>query len=502
VKKIIVVLRDPESHEVNLRCDAFGSMLWRLRISEGEHAELISEPSNPASSLMRIARGATLLGDDGAVHYVPTRAARERIMSGNELDWPLSLVSRQQKLMRQSPGAIFRLPLDAGGQADQEEAEPPVEAFVTDWTSLPGACALAVHPAHPLSTGVAPGTRASFTGRFCRHPLTGDLLPIWVADWVKAEFGTGAVLINPGHNKADLEFSRLAGLPIQFALVPESYDGSPASWIHPPFIRWGTAIRSAVADGLSYDQAKNVYFNTVAGHGLAERYTDVGMGKFVVARPDPDGCAEVRWDHGRRTIALGRQQGEPVRLSPSPVLSVVEEHVRAGDVTIVAPSTRVETDLLAVRLLLSEPRIGCTDGSSTVVLVGNSSSANKQDKRALSLAMLVNAEALDTVTVKPQQLEICARFLRVHEDLAHADAVPRTDSQAVPSRTWSRIKELLLSGDLKQAFTHLYRVQKNLAQHEKLTEPDLMPYLALAHVLAGDSGRHSQEAMAAAWQEI
>jgi len=502
VRKTILVLRDPGSPEVNLRCEAFGSMLWRLHASEGERTALISAPSNPVWSLREIASAATLLGDDRAVYYVPTRAARERIKSGNELDWPLHLVSRQQKLIRQSSGAIFRLPLDTARQADQEETASPLETFSTDWTGLPGACAIAVHPAHPLSTGIPPGTRASFTGRFCRHPLSGDLLPVWVADWVKAEFGTGAVLINPGHNVADLEFSRLAGLPVRFALVPESYDGSPATWVHPPLIRRGVAIRSSIADGQPYDQAKNAYLSTVARRGLAEEHTDVGVGKFVVARPDPDGSAEVGWDHGRRTIARGREQGEPLRLAPSPILSAVEEHVRAGDITIVAPSTRVETDLFAVRLLLSEPCIRGAVHTSTVILVGNASSAMEHDKRALSLAMLVSAGSLDTVTVKPQQLETCGRFLRVHEDLARADPVPGTENPAVSGRTWSRIKELLLSGDLKQAFTHLYRLQKNLARHEKIAEPDLMTYLALANVLAGVSGRHSQEAMAAAWQGI
>jgi leucyl-tRNA synthetase len=90
--------------------------------------------------------------------------------------WP----SRIQKEMKQSTqhiaGAIFHLPLEDGsGQVD---------AFITDWSPFPAACAIAVHQQHPLAVPLD-GKQAAWTGRYARHPLTGDLLAIWTASWVR-----------------------------------------------------------------------------------------------------------------------------------------------------------------------------------------------------------------------------------------------------------------------------------------------------------------------------
>src|SRR5262249_31995064 len=135
------------------------------------------------------------------------------------------------------------------------------------------ACAVAVHRHHPFARASRRAEPVHFTGRHVRHPLTGDLLPVWVADWVRPEFGTGAVLVNPAHDATDLEFARRIGLPIRFALAPEGSD-APRSWPAPPVIRTGVAVRTGSFDGLTPGEAVNAYFGRIGEAGLGWRHTD------------------------------------------------------------------------------------------------------------------------------------------------------------------------------------------------------------------------------------
>jgi leucyl-tRNA synthetase len=500
ISTIVLTLHDPDSPATSLRCDALGSLLCRLRTLDGQRAEFVVAPVEPISVMTDLSATTTVLVADDNVYYVPTRAARDQVAGEEDGTWPLSLMARQRKVIRHSAGAIFRFPLE--GEGDGDEA---LEAFVTDWTGMPGVCAMAIHPAHPLSKGISPGAQAEFTGRFCRHPLSGDLLPIWAAEWVKAEFGTGAVAVNPGHNRVDLEFCRQAGLPVRFALVPREYDGSPETWVTPPYIKSGVAIRSGIADGQPYDQARNAYFGTLAERGLAELYTDSGMGKFAIAQVDQAGAAEVRWDPARRTLAQsGGRPGEALRLSVSPVLAAADERVRAAEILVIAPSSRVESDLLALRLLLAEPDVKpVVKAAPDVLVVGKTLPVDvTADDEVLHLAMLVNAGLLDTVALKPQYIEPCERFRRVHEDLVRAEPAAGAPGAAGFAKSAARVKGLLTSWDFKQAFTHLYRLQKTLAKTDNPAEQDLASYFALAYGLAGLDAPDAAENLAATWQQI
>jgi hypothetical protein len=228
------------------------------------------------------------------------------------------------------------------------------------------------------------------------------------------------------------------------------------------------------------------------------------MGRFLIAQADAGGAAEVRWDDRRHTIAATGEAGHPARLAPSPVLSAAEDQVRGAEITIIAPSTRVESDLLAVRLLLAEPDLEPpVKGAPEILLVGNALPVSgTQDEQVVRLAMLANAGAMDTVALKPQQVEPAERFLRVHAELVQVDPVDGTDMPAEFAKTASRVKSLLVGSDLKQAFTQLYRLQKGLAKSESVGRPEWLCYLALAHVLAGVGGPVADDVMTAAWQQI
>jgi leucyl-tRNA synthetase len=61
-----------------------------------------------------------------------------------------------------------------------------------------------------------------FTGGYALHPLNGERLPVWIADYVLPGYGTGAVMAVPAHDDRDLAFARKYGLPVRRVIVPEA----------------------------------------------------------------------------------------------------------------------------------------------------------------------------------------------------------------------------------------------------------------------------------------
>ncbi|MDN3295056.1 class I tRNA ligase family protein [Streptomyces ficellus] len=501
---IVLSLGESQATAVAQRCRSHAAFISRLAALDGVTSTVVNGPEDPAAALAALAAAAGLVGDPqqpgDAIRYVPTQRARLRVAAEEDGNWPQSLASRQRKTLRRTPGALFTFPLEEPGP----DTTAPLQVFITDWSPSPAACAVAVHPGHPLSDGLTPGHRAAFTGRYCRHPLTGDLLPIWVADWVKPEFGTGAVLVNPGHDAVDLAFGRSVGLPIRFALAPEDYDEDPANWLVPPVVKTGRAIRTGSTDGLEFTEARAAYFRILSERGLAVEHTDIGAGSFPVASFGEDGPVKIDWQAERRTAAhRDEDAGTPVRLSTSPALAAADPRVRGASLAVVAASTTVETDLLALRLMLAEPALGPVPGQAPeVTMVGPVTGATDGvDGPVLDLALLTAAGATESLAVKAPQLEAAQRFLDAHERIAGASPVDG-DADPATTKAAAQIKGLLRRQDTKQAFTQLYRLQKTLAKAESVADGTLVIYEALARIVAGLPSRYEEQRLAAAWQQL
>ncbi|MCX4827001.1 class I tRNA ligase family protein [Streptomyces sp. NBC_01142] len=501
---IVLSLTDPQAPMVTLRCRSYAGFVNRLSAVEGRVSAAVDGSADAATALTGLAAAAGLASQGepprtGEVRYVPTPAARERVGAEHDGVWPQSLASRQRKTIRRTPGALFTFPLE-----DPTPADVTLEVFTTDWSPSPAACAVAVHPGHPLSSGLEPGRGSAFTGRYCRHPLTGDLLPIWTAAWVKPEFGTGAVLVNPGHDAADLAFGREIGLPVRFALAPAGHDDSPKNWLAPPVVKTGKAIRTGATDGLDFTAAQTEYFRILVDRELAREYVDFGAGSFTVAAFTADGPDKIHWDQERRTVTAAGQEssGSPAQVSPAAVLAVLDPATREAELSVVAPSSAIESDLLALRLLLAEPGLGPTpERAPDVLLVGTvTGKSDGVGQDVLELALLTAAAPQETLPVKTQQLETAQRFLAAHTTLTELDHIPEGDADAATTKAAGQIKTLLQRKDTKQAFTHLYRLQKTLAKGGTPLSGTLALYEALAWVIAGLPTRSSQDQLSDAWQ--
>ena len=109
------------------------------------------------------------------------------------------------------------------------------------------------------------------TGLFAIHPLTGEKLPIWVANFVLMHYGTGAVMAVPAHDQRDFEFAQKYSLPIKQVISPladEEIDLTKQA-----FVEHGKLVNSAEFDGLDFDGAFN---------GIADKLEKLGVGKRQV----------------------------------------------------------------------------------------------------------------------------------------------------------------------------------------------------------------------------
>lgn len=184
------------------------------------------------------------------------------------LDWPEPVKRMQREWIGRSEGAQVRFDVPGHGA---------FEVFTTRPDTLFGATYCALAPEHPMATAVAtPDRRAAvaayveaaarksererlaaddkektgvFTGAFATNPATGAPVPVWVADYVLAGYGTGAVMAVPGHDARDFAFARAHGLPV--VEVVTGGDVAAAA-----FEGEGTLVRSGFLDGLGVAAAK------------------------------------------------------------------------------------------------------------------------------------------------------------------------------------------------------------------------------------------------------
>src|SRR5262249_55669632 len=72
------------------------------------------------------------------------------------------------------------------------------------------------------TAGAARPITGVFTGAHARHPLTGEQMPAWIADYVLMDYGTGAIMAVPAHDERDLAFAEAMGLPVRPVVRPEA----------------------------------------------------------------------------------------------------------------------------------------------------------------------------------------------------------------------------------------------------------------------------------------
>ena len=239
-----------------------------------------------------------------------TKFAPELLDALDGLDrWPERVRLMQANWIGRSEGARFRFRLAeaVGGIAD-------CEVFTTRPDTLFGMSFLAVAPEHPLAAAAAArnpdaaafiaecramGTseavieqaekRGFDTGFSVVHPFTGETYPVWIANFVLMEYGTGAIFGCPGHDERDHEFARKYGLSIIPVVRPHDA-GADFSVADAPFIGDGVIINSRFLDGLDVATGKRAAIAKLEELGAGTGVVNWRLRDWGVSRQRYWGC--------------------------------------------------------------------------------------------------------------------------------------------------------------------------------------------------------------------
>ena len=238
-----------------------------------------------------------------------TAFAEELLGALDRLDrWPDKVRLMQRNWIGKSTGARVRFAV-----ADRDEA---IEVFTTRPDTLFGASFVAVAPDHPLSVALARenpalaefaaeslhgGTseaeletqekRGFATGLSCRHPFASDvLLPVFVANFVLMDYGTGAIFGCPAHDQRDLDFARKYGLSVVPVVLPPDADAASFAIGAEAYVGEGRLFHSAFLDGLDVEAAKRRAIEELQARGHGSGETTWRLRDWGVSRQRYWGC--------------------------------------------------------------------------------------------------------------------------------------------------------------------------------------------------------------------
>ena len=227
-----------------------------------------------------------------------TDYADELLADLDKVEWPEQVKTMQRNWIGKSKGVELAFDVDG---------DEPLRVYTTRPDTLMGVTYVAVAAGHPLAFKAAEdkpelaafleecshgGTseaelatmekRGMATGFEAIHPLTGDRVPVYVANFVLMEYGTGAVMAVPGHDQRDWEFATKYELPIR-AVIADA-DGQAPDLSQGAWVEHGSLINSGEFDGLDFQAAFDAIASRLERDGHGEVKTNYRLRDWGVAR--------------------------------------------------------------------------------------------------------------------------------------------------------------------------------------------------------------------------
>jgi leucyl-tRNA synthetase len=246
--------------------------------------------------------GSTVVARDLEQWFFRITQYADELLEGLETltDWPEKVVVMQRNWIGRSEGARVTFALDTSGQS--------VEVFTTRIDTIYGANFIVLAPEHPLVEQFAAaspdpagfqakaqafrsedrearmGGKEGFdTLRQAINPFTGQPVPIWVANFVLGEYGTGAVMGVPGHDQRDFEFATLYKLPITIVVQREDEPLS-AETMTEAHAGSGVLVNSGEYDGLPWEDANRRMTADAKRRGIGEGTVQYRLKDWGISR--------------------------------------------------------------------------------------------------------------------------------------------------------------------------------------------------------------------------
>ncbi len=257
--------------------------------------------------------------------YFRITAYADELISGlDNVDWPEPIRLMQRNWIGRSEGVEIEFPVQPEPPSEMARTQtlpvPTVDGHtITVYTTRPdtlyGATFIVLAPEHPLVQQLpGPAQRARveayveqairrseiertvageqksgvFTGAHAANPINGEILPIWVADFVLPTYGTGAVMGVPAHDQRDFEFATQFDLPIRLVIRSPEADlqtASPDSLaLQAAYTGPGIMVDSGPYDGLPNDQAAGQIVEQLEARGAARRSVRYRMRDWLISR--------------------------------------------------------------------------------------------------------------------------------------------------------------------------------------------------------------------------
>jgi leucyl-tRNA synthetase len=229
-------------------------------------------------------------------------AYAEELLDFRGLDWPERVITMQRNWIGRSEGVQFAFAV--AGRPDLR-----FEVFTTRIDTVYGVTFCVLAPEHPLVEAIAAPERLAevrayraqaarrseierlsterertgvFTGAYAVHPLTGEPVPIWIADYVLTTYGTGAIMAVPAHDERDFDFARRYGLPVRVVIAgPDFVPGAEpqAAYTGP-----GVMVNSGPYSGLPSDEGWRRLAEDMEARGLGRRQVHYRLRDWLISR--------------------------------------------------------------------------------------------------------------------------------------------------------------------------------------------------------------------------
>ncbi|MGE4504784.1 MAG: leucine--tRNA ligase [Desulfovibrionaceae bacterium] len=221
--------------------------------------------------------------------------------------WPDSVLTMQENWIGRSYGAELDFPLAEG----PEDSKDAITVFTTRPDTLYGATFMSVAAEHPMVERLIEGREQAeavrafvhrvvnmdrfqraaddlekegvFTGSYCVNPVTGQKIPVYVANFVLMGYGTGAVMAVPAHDQRDFEFASKYGLEKRVVIQPEGEALDPATMTE-AYTAPGTLVNSGEFDTMPNEDAKKAIVEKLDAEGKAKMAVNYRLRDWNISR--------------------------------------------------------------------------------------------------------------------------------------------------------------------------------------------------------------------------